>query len=648
MAERVGSMNKKLNLFAFYFMLILYLELLYKIIIYKKINEGIIFALFFSITIALILFSLTKLFKTKNKQFIFTIISTILVTFIFGFNLVYYKLLDVPFSISTITLATQAVEFYRIGFQAFFENIGYILVMIVPLLLLIIFNKKIDFRLYHKKKWKLFLKIIISYVISIIIIMPFKQTGYKYYFKYDNTLESINYFGLITSSRLNIERYLFGFKDTIEIPKTFEENDNETSISKYEDNILNIDFNSLKINATSDEEKELYEYLENNVVTSKNEYTGMYKGKNLIFILAEGFNSIAVDEKLTPTLYKLTHTGFVFNNYYSPVFLSTTGGEFQATTSLIPTQEILGLWRKNNPKFSFSLGNTFNSLGYQTFAYHDWNYTYYKRNSTMPTLGFNNYMGCKNGMENYIDCKWLPSDIDMINKTSPLYMQNDKFMTYYISVSGHAPYNFTGGNSIAIKNEELVKDLPYSDSVKAYLASQIEFDRAIEALINNLKENNKLDDTVIVITGDHYPYTLTLDEVNEVSSYKRDELFEVNHSNLIIWNNNDKIIKEVDKIGSQIDVLPTILNLFGVSYDSRLLIGNDILSDTEGLAIFSDHSFITDNGKYINSTKTFMPNNNVNLTNDYLENMQLRVDNSFIASKMILETDIYKKVLGDK
>ena len=462
-------MNKKLNLFAFYLILILYLELCYKIVVYKNFTDGLIFTLFFSITIALVLYFLTKIFKTRNKQFIFTIIITVFISFLFGFNLVYYKLLDVPFSISTITLATQAIEFYKIGFQVFFENIDYILIMIIPLILLIIFNKKIDFRNYHKRKWKLFSKILISYLCSILIIIPFKQTGYKYYFKYDNLLESINYFGLITSSRLNVERFLFGFNDTIEIQKTFKENRNETVISKYEDNILNIDFASLKNNAISDEEKNLYEYLENNIATSKNEYTGMYNGKNLIFILAEGFNSIAVDEKLTPTLYKLTHTGFVFNNYYSPVFLSTTGGEFQATTSLIPTQEILNLWRKYNPSFLYSLGNTFNSLGYQTNAYHDWTYTYYKRDLTMPTLGFNNYMGCKNGMENYIDCKWLPSDIDMINKTSPLYMQNDKFMTYYISVSGHAPYNFNGGNSIAIKNEELVKDLPYDEDLKAYL-----------------------------------------------------------------------------------------------------------------------------------------------------------------------------------
>ena len=90
-------MNKKLNLFAFYLILILYLELCYKIVVYKNFTDGLIFTLFFSITIALVLYFLTKIFKTRNKQFIFTIIITVFISFLFGFNLVYYKLLDVPF-----------------------------------------------------------------------------------------------------------------------------------------------------------------------------------------------------------------------------------------------------------------------------------------------------------------------------------------------------------------------------------------------------------------------------------------------------------------------------------------------------------------------------------------------------------------------
>ena len=266
----------------------------------------------------------------------------------------------------------------------------------------------------------------------------------------------------------------------------------------------------------------------------------------------------------------------------------------------------------------------------------------------MPTVGFNSYTGCNNGLEKLMKCKWLPSDIDMINVTTSNYINEDKFVTYYISVSGHAPYNFMGGNSIAKKNKDLVKDLEYSTSVKAYLASQIEFDKALEILIKNLETAGKLDDTVIVITGDHYPYTLTNEEINELSEFNRDETFEVNRSNLIIWNNDDTIIKTVDKVGSQIDVLPTILNLFGVEYDSRMIIGNDILSDTPGLAIFNDRSWISDYGRYNAASKTFTSNNNGNITDDYVNNMNIRVENSFIVSKMVVETDIYKKVLGDK
>ena len=118
--------------------------------------------------------------------------------------------------------------------------------------------------------------------------------------------------------------------------------------------------------------------------------------------MAEGFNSIAVDENLTPTLYKLTNSGFVFENFYSPVFLSTTGGEFQATTGLIPTQSILNMWKKDKPDIKYALGNSFSKAGYTANAYHDWTYTYYSRQDTMKTLGFDSYMGIGNGLEKFL------------------------------------------------------------------------------------------------------------------------------------------------------------------------------------------------------------------------------------------------------
>ena len=337
----------------------------------------------------------------------------------------------------------------------------------------------------------------------------------------------------------------------------------------------------------------------------------------------------------------------MFNNYYSPVFLSTTGGEFQATTGLIPNQEILKIWKSRSPKISYSLGHQFNKLGYDVNAYHDWTYSYYDRHKTMLTLGYDKYTACHNGLEKEMSCKWLPSDVDLINVTVPKYVSSDRFMTYYISVSGHAPYNFGGGNSMALRNKDAVKNLPYSDKVKAYIASQIEFDKSIGALIDNLDKAGKLSDTVIVITGDHYPYTLTTDEVNEVSSYKRDGIVEVNRSNLIIWNSEMTSPIEVNKVGSQIDVLPTLLNLFGIEYDSRLIVGKDILSDCPGLAVFSNRSWVSDKGTYFASSKKFVPKDGVTVDDNYVENMNVEVANRFSVSGQIINNNIYSKILGE-
>ena len=129
---------------------------------------------------------------------------------------------------------------------------------------------------------------------------------------------------------------------------------------------------------------------------------------------------------------------------------------------------------------------------------------------------------------------------------------------------------------MSLKHKDEVKNLPYSEPVKAYIATQIELDKALELLINKLNESGKLDDTVIALVGDHYPYDLTINQINELSTYERDSVVEINHSNFILWNNKTDTTV-ISKVGSQIDVLPTLLNLFGVSYDSRLIVGNCLL-----------------------------------------------------------------------
>ncbi len=644
-------MKKQFNVIFYLSFLIIYLEILTKIFVTKSFS-GILLTLLFSIPIILILYLITNIFKKKGNMVLTYIISVVFVIY-YCFQFFFHRLFSNIFSFNTLGLASNALDFTNIIFDVVIKNIWVVILYLIPIILLIIFHHHINFERASLKKILIcFIATILIWIISLLCLNINKNdtySAYNLYYNINSESKTVETFGLFTYTRLDVKRVLFGFEEKLtmneepDIPNIPEEEEPEEVVPTY--NEIEIDFDTLIANETNSTIKSMLEYFKNSDATNKNEYTGMFKGKNLIFILAEGFNMIAVDPELTPTLYKLSHEGFVFNNFYSPVFLSTTGGEFQATTGLIPTQSILSDWKKSEPTISYALGNAFSNLGYTANGYHNWTYTYYSRQKTMKTLGFTSYMGCGNGMEDLINCSWLPSDVDMINQTLPLYQDNTPFVTYYVTVSGHAPYAYNStGNSIALKNIQYVKDLPYSNNVKAYLATQIELDRALEALIDGLEAEGILEDTVIALVGDHYPYTLTIDEVNELSDYERDEIVEVNRSNFILWNSEIETV-EVDKVGSQIDVLPTLLNLFGVEYDSRLIVGKDILSDAPGLAIFSNRSWVSDYGTYKNGKFTLKEGVTLENTTEYVTSMNNLVSNRFTLSANIIKYNMYEYLL---
>lgn len=628
--------------------LIIYLEMLYKVIILKSGSAlDILYTVLFSAQTILIINLICNVFKEKISKIILMIVSLI-ITIWFGVQAVFFNLFSVPLSFSTLGLAGGALGYVDVVIEIIVKNALIILSCLLPLILLFVFNKKIKFERYNKKTILIFLAIILGVTgLKVGVIHIDKSDIYSAYnlcYKMDAQEKNIKKFGVLTSTLIDLKRTVVGVNEevVIQASNNLEENKSEVKI-EYNQVDLKLDE---KKESTSDKTlKSIYEYIESVEPTNKNKYTGYFKNKNLIFILAEGFNSIAVDEELTPTLYKLTNSGFVFNNFYSPVYLSTTGGEFQATTGLIPSQSILSLWKSNSPKISYALGNSFAKAGYTANAYHNWSYTYYSREKTMKTLGFDSYMGIGNGLEKLMDSQWLPRDVDMMNVTTDFYTDEDKFVTFYITVSGHAPYNLTGGNSTALRYKELVEDLPYSNSIKAYLASQIELDRALETLIKNLGEANVLDDTVIAVVGDHYPYTLDMKDINSISSYKRDEVVEVNRSNFIVWNNQMENAIEIDKLGSQIDVLPTLLNLFDIEYDSRLIVGQDILSNNEGIAIFSDRSWVTDYGTYFAADQKFVAKENRDIADGYIERINGVVSNKFTMSNLFIKHNIYKEIV---
>lgn len=637
-------MKKKINIFYWWVFWILFLEYIYRIFIIKDfLNINTLIVTVFSFIYITLFSFVTNVFCEKANKII-TVFLTIIITFFTLAQIVYYNFYNSIFSFYSLTTGTgQVLHFWSMIVEVI-VRIWYIFALIlIPVILFIIFNNKI-FE-YKRNKGIILYTFIIGLIVSMLssyVLIKKYDKGQLYslnnlIYKTHAPMLTINKTGLLTMEVIDIYRYFFGFEENFDI-----KNDEVKNVSKrIEYNKLDIDFDKLIEESNDETIKSMHEYFSSLTPSEKNKYTGMFKGKNLIFITAEAFDTIAIDENITPTLYKVANNGFIFNNYYQPLYpVSTSDGEYMNVMSLIPKEGVWSFYKTSKNYMPFGIGNMFKKLDYNTYGFHNHNYNYYHREKSHTNIGLT-YYGCGNGLEKKMNCKhWPNSDFEMIKATTPYYLNDDKpFMTYYMTVSGHLNYNFSG-NNMASRNKSKVKKLNYKDSIKAYYATQIEFDKAIEELLNELEESGKLDDTLIVIAPDHYPYGLTTKDMNTVSRIDRTDKFENYHTSLIMYNPKIEN-KVVDKAISGIDILPTIYNLFGIDYDSRLLMGSDIFSNTEHIVILSDRSFITSKGKYNSITGEF---SNPNVSKEYIDNINKIINEKFKMSSLILEKDYYKEL----
>lgn len=635
----------KLKKYMYIFLSLLYFDLIFNLFTFDSyLFTSVINMVLFALINATVIYIITSLFDDRVNKII-TCIVYLLLWFWYSFHHIFYKVLVTPFSLLLFRQTDQTLKFGKNIIISIFSNFYIIILFLIPFLLVIIFKKKMSFEKVYGKKilvMLLFLLFTIGiYVGNIFIQGRNKGSIYNLFYETNNVSLNIQNLGVLGATYLDIKRIIFGFDEKIEKVNLNLDNQEEKEMAvDYGYNNLNINFDSGNGNFSI-----INDYIKNELGTRKNEYTGMFKGKNLIFVVAESFSEIAVSEKYTPTLYKLVHEGFYFKNFYTSNNLSTIGGEFQALTGLYADNSILSSWRNGWAYYPYGLGTVFRNLGYNTYAYHDNSAYYQDRNIYLKSQGFDNYKGCYNGLEKVINCEvWPQSDVEMVDKTVSDYVTADKpFMVYYMTVSGHFYYNFNG-NYIASKNRKLVDDMDYPEEVRGYVATQIELDRAMELLLKKLKEANRLDDTVIVLLADHYPYNLPIDDINLLSSYERDSLIEANSNNLIIYNSKMKS-EEIDKVGMSIDVLPTVLNLFGIEYDSRIIMGKDILSTTEGIAIFKNQSWVTNKGTYYASNGRFVPNSE-EVPKEYIDAINSVVANRVAISRMIVDSNYYKSLFN--
>lgn len=597
----------------YYGLLFLYEEILYKLVLQLPLNVSVIF---FSLTIGLFVGYLSQFVPKRINYFIFNIINLLLCIY-YGTALIVKKVFGIVIVPSTFTMYKQVTSgaFKTLFFETISSNILIIILILLPFIVGLFLNRYLS----NKPKFTYILVVVIPFILFLLCTDSLDIF-------YSNKSD-VNKLGVCSSIFMNgdmglISRQESGHEPGHE-PDGHESDGHESSGLESNPQVSDIDFDSIE----SDDQviNDLNNYIKNQVPTYTNEYTGMFKGKNLIYIMAESFDGYFVDKELTPTLYKMIHDGFYFKNYYTPTNLSTIGGEFSLLTGLLPDLAVLNnQWNGNynnnghHNYYPYGLGNLFKDLGYDVYAYHDYFYNFQNRDYYLKDLGFDNYTACGNGMETRMDCSIFPaSDDEMINASIDDYINSDKFMVYYVTVSGHAKWGF-GYNAMAEKNKDLVSDLEYSDTVRAYISANLELEKAMTTLLDKLSAAGKLEDTVIVMASDHHPYFMEDEQMEELAGKELDK-YSLYKNDLIIYNPSVEDV-EVDKVCNTIDVLPTVLNLFGIEYDSRLIVGKDILSDSEGMAIFADYSWLTDND------------------NDY-SNV---VSNKYLVSKNIMVYDYYR------
>lgn len=647
---------KRVAFYLYFPLMILWLEFDLKFASGFDVVGGIGFTALFSVLFASVLLLLSSFAKRKAINRAVSIILTALLTIWYGVQMIYYNVFGTMVVVSSVTNggAGQAFNSIDMIMTAVLSRIVFIILLFVPLAFnIIIGDKLMDF---SKIKWKG--KLIVVFVAAVVQLgtvllvgldsdsSDTKSNSNLYYGELQQVTVCERY-GLFTMQRLDISHLLFGYKTNIKStkPKKVSTVD-ETKNTEQKPQTLNVSFKSLAKKTKNSDLKSLYEYFDSEGPSYTNKYTGMFKGYNVIFITAESFSQYAIDKNLTPTLYKLYNEGFQFDNFYSPAWgVSTTDGEYANLTGLIPKS---GVWSfsksaENNVSFPFTLGEQSRKLGYKTVnAYHNHSYDYYDRDKYLTNIGYN-YSAIGKGLD-LGENVWPNSDLKMMQKTVDDYINSDSFSVYYMTVSGHGGYSY---NTMSERNSDLVKNLKYSDEVKGYLAANIELDKAMEYLIKRLDKAGKLDNTLICLTDDHYPYSLDeFDGVSELAGHKVDTTFEQYKNAWLLWSGSMEKPIKVDTYCSSLDILPTLSNMLGLKYDSRMLAGTDVFGGKEPFVVFADRSWISQNGRYNASTGKYSKFKNTKGKDD-IDELNNRCNNLFSVSRMILDTNVYAKAFGD-
>ena len=660
-AKKPEELWRSLIYITIFALVIPYYEIVFNLSTVKKLfTWGTPFMLLFSVAFGLIGYLLVSLFRKPKANHIASIVWMAIATIPYLVQYFVYRGFKIYYDITTMTGGAKDMVggFSDIALQLIFswDGLFKIFLYALPSVLFGVFGRL----LYVRKKpipVNALLRslaaavTVLCYSVGLLLVHT-KDMAWAIYKTEYNYQSAVQHFGLLTGMRLDIQYLLFGkekggFEEvpTIEVMKPTVPSQ-PSQPSDVPEVPVEYGYNQLELDLSGGkgEIKDLNAYVATLTASKQNPYTGLFKDKNLIMITAEAFTAEVIDPDLTPTLYRLANKGIQFKDYYQPASAGTTGGEYQNIFGMLPTASGASFKNTADHYNYMTVGSQLDRLGYYGKAYHNNTHTFYSRHETHNNLGYSDgFMGYGNGMEKYVKNLWPQSDLEMIQGTLPTYIDKEKFNIYYMTVSGHNGYT-TSGNSMTARNWELVKDLPYSDEVKGYLAANLELEKALTHLVEELEKKGIADDTVICLTSDHFPYGMSDASLAELYGGKPDDYFKRDHSAWILWcgslEENEPIV--VNAPTSSLDILPTLSNLFGTEFDSRLFPGRDVFSDAEAIVFNTNYDWKTEYGTYFASKGKFVAADGVEVPDGYVERMKIIVRNKMRYCTMALNNDYFR------
>ena len=641
---------------------LLYIDFAFILIGFGHINIGTIFR----VLLANATLSLLMCFINNKKAFKIACIVFLSILSVYAFiQLEFKNFMATFYSFKAIQRGIEGVKGYVWYFIAGAKWTYYLTVLSIPIYLLLdkflIINeeeilKKIlkakykdDKSTYRKKlrKYKgsftLTQKILIcTNLIAITILMPFVSKendlvlAYKYNDNYDYLLNNIG-----TNHFIFKDLYSSIFPKKLDF--TFEKevviiNNSNTEEEDIEDELVidDTEWNSLKESETNKSIKNIDEYLMSRPTTHQTKHTGEFEDYNFIYFLVESFDYIAIDETLTPTLYKMWNEGYHFTDHYSPVYACCTGdSEFVGMTGLYPLRSVCTAYEVLDTNLETSLAGLFKESGYSVQAFHNWDDQFYTRSKLEYAYGVDSYKDV-NGLKMKRVSGWQ-SDKDLIEYALPEFINEDKFFTFFITSSMHWPYDSSSylGDKYLKEINEVYPDYPIE--VKRYISKCMEFDRGLELLLNSLDEAGKLKNTVISVFADHRPLKF---EASTLFRYRqltdKTDSHDNNLTPFLIYNSRTKG-KEISTPCSTIDHVPTIANLFNLNYDPRFYMGDDAL-EGNCLVIFNSLDWITNEGLCVRSQG--VPEG---MTQEYVDAINSKIKNLTNTSIAMLDYNYIEK-----